>query len=167
MLKGIRVIEFATYIAAPSAGGMMADWGADVIKIEPLGGDPIRNFFGTLGVDYRGKRSVTIDTSTETGNALLKRLVKDADVFLTNIRPGGLERAGLDYDTLKDINPKLIYASVSGYGLEGAERDRPGFDMAAFWARSGVGCRAHGSAHRPWRSCDRHGNRSRYHGGAV
>lgn len=149
MLEGIRVIELATYIAAPSAGGMMADWGADVIKIEPLAGDPIRNFFGTLGVDSdanavfdldnRGKRSVTIDTSSEKGNALLKRLIKDADVFLTNIRPGGLERAGLDYDTLKALNPKLIYASVSGYGLSGKERDRPGFDMAAFWARSGVG----------------------------
>lgn len=149
MLEGIRVIELATYIAAPSAGGMMADWGADVIKIEPLAGDPIRNFFGTLGVDSdanavfdldnRGKRSVTIDTSSEKGNELLKRLIKDADVFLTNIRPGGLERAGLDYETLKALNPKLIYASVSGYGLSGEERDRPGFDMAAFWARSGVG----------------------------
>lgn len=149
MLEGIRVIELATYIAAPSAGGMMADWGADVIKIEPLKGDPIRNFFGTLGVDSdanavfdldnRGKRSVTIDTSSQEGNALLKRLIKDADIFLTNIRPGGLDRAGLDYATLKEINPGLIYCSVSGYGLEGDERDRPGFDMAAFWARSGVG----------------------------
>lgn len=149
MLQGIRVIELATYIAAPSAGGIMADWGADVIKIEPLAGDPIRNFFGTLGVesdanavfdlDNRGKRSVTIDTSTKKGNEVLKRLIKDADVFLTNIRPGGLDRAGLDYDTLKALNPKLVYASVSGYGLKGDERDRPGFDMAAFWSRSGVG----------------------------
>lgn len=142
MLEGIRVIELATYIAAPSAGGMMADWGADVIKIEPLAGDPIRNFFGTLGVDSdanavfdldnRGKRSVTIDTSSERGNELLKRLIKDADVFLTNIRPGGLERAGLDYDTLKALNPKLIYASVSGYGLSGEERDRPGLTWPPF-----------------------------------
>lgn len=149
MLAGIRVIELATYIAGPSAGGMMADWGADVIKIEPLTGDPIRNFFGTLGVesdanavfdlDNRGKRSVTLDTSTQAGNETLKRLIKDADVFLTNIRPGGLERASLDYATLKELNPRLIYASVSGYGLKGEERDRPGFDMAAFWARSGVG----------------------------
>lgn len=149
MLKGIRVIELATYIAAPSAGGIMADWGADVIKIEPLNGDPIRNFFGSLGVssdsnavfdlDNRGKRSVTIDTSSEKGNALLKRLLEDADVFLTNIRPGGLERAGLDYESVKAINPRLVYTSVSGYGLEGEERDRPGFDQAAFWARSGVG----------------------------
>jgi crotonobetainyl-CoA:carnitine CoA-transferase CaiB-like acyl-CoA transferase len=149
MLEGYRVIELATYIAAPSAGGIMADWGADVVKVEPLAGDPIRNFFGTLGVesdanavfdlDNRGKRSITIDTSSKEGNALVKRLIKDADVFLTNIRPGGLERAGLDYESLKEINPSLIYTSVSGYGLEGEERDRPGFDMAAFWARSGVG----------------------------
>lgn len=149
MLEGIKVVEFATYIAAPAAGGLMADWGADVIKIEALGGDPIRHFFGSLGVDMdtnpifdldnRGKRGMALDTSTTDGQNTLKRLLKDADVFLTNLRPGSLERAGLDWATVKEINPKLIFASVTGYGLEGEERDRPGFDIAAFWARSGVG----------------------------
>ncbi len=148
MLKDIKVVEYATYIAAPSAGGMLADWGADVIKIEAIGGDPIRKFFGTIGVDSatnpvfdldnRGKRGIAIDTSTKDGVKILKKLVETADVFLTNVRPGGLERSGLDWPSLQTVNPKLIYASVSGYGLEGDERDRPGFDMAAFWARAGV-----------------------------
>lgn len=149
MLEGIKVVEFATYIAAPSAAGLMADWGADVIKIEALKGDPNRNFFGSLGVDMdanpvfdldnRGKRSIAIDTSTPQGAEMVKRLVKDADVFLTNMRPGSLDRAGLDWQSLSQVNPRLIYASVTGYGLEGDERDRPGFDIAAFWSRSGVG----------------------------
>lgn len=150
MLKGLKVIEFATYIAAPGAGGILADWGADVIKIEPLEGDPIRSFFKTIAadeslgnpvfeLDNRGKRSIALNTATEEGREVLYRLVKEADVFLTNVRPGGLERSKLDWPHLKEINPRLIYASVSGYGLEGEERDRAGFDIAAFWSRSGVG----------------------------
>jgi len=149
MLEGIKVVEMATYIAAPSAGGIMADWGAEVVKIEPVEGDPIRHFFNTIGADLdgnpvfdldnRGKRSVAIDTSTEEGAEALRKLVLDADVFLTNLRPGSLKRAGLDYDSMKALNPKIVYASVTGYGLEGPEADRPGFDMAAFWSRSGVG----------------------------
>ncbi|GAK46011.1 L-carnitine dehydratase/bile acid-inducible protein F [Tepidicaulis marinus] len=150
MLEGIRVIEMATYIAAPGAGGILADWGAEVIKVEPLSGCPMRNFFKSVGVDHlkgnpvfdldnRGKRSVALNTATPEGVEAIKRLVKDADVFLTNVRPGGLERAGLDYESLKKVNPKLVYATVSGYGLQGPDRDRPGFDMAAFYARSGLG----------------------------
>jgi len=151
MLKGVKVIEMATYVAAPSAGGIMCDWGADVIKIEAPRGDPWRVFptpvknpelFGNplFDLDNRGKRAVCVDTSTPEGVAVLKRLVRDADVFITNTRPGALERAGLDYENLKKENPRLIYASVSGYGMIGEERDRPGFDMAAFWARAGA-CR--------------------------
>jgi crotonobetainyl-CoA:carnitine CoA-transferase CaiB-like acyl-CoA transferase len=127
----------------------MADWGADVIKIESHRGDPNRNFFGSLGVDMdanpvfdldnRGKRSISIDTSTPHGVEMVKRLVKEADVFLTNMRPGSLDRAGLNWESLRQVNPQLIYASVTGYGLEGEDRDRPGFDIAAFWSRSGVG----------------------------
>lgn len=150
MLKGIKVIEMATYIAAPGAGGILADWGADVLKIEPLAGCPMRYTMKNVGADHlkgspifdldnRGKKGLAIDTSKPEGVEAVKRLVKDADVFITNVRPGGLERAGLDFESLKKVNPRLVYASVSGYGLEGPDRDRPGFDIAAFYARSGIG----------------------------
>ncbi|WP_300393066.1 CaiB/BaiF CoA-transferase family protein [Henriciella sp.] len=148
MLEGIRVIEYATYMAAPGAGSILSDWGADVIKIEPPGGDPIRKFFRTLGTDIqdnpvfdfdnRGKKSVALDTSTDEGKAILRELAESADVFLTNVRPGGLERSGLGYEQLKSVNPKLVYCSLTGYGLDGPDADKPGFDVASFWARSGV-----------------------------
>ena len=148
MLEGIRVIEYATYMAAPGAGSILSDWGAEVIKVEPPGGDPIRKFFRTLGTDIqdnpvfdfdnRGKKSIAIDTRTDEGKALLRELAEGADVFLTNVRPGGLERSGLGYDQLKSVNPKLVYCSLTGYGLDGPDADKPGFDVASFWARSGV-----------------------------
>lgn len=148
MLEGIKVVEHATYMAAPGAGGMLRDWGASVIKIEPPGGDPIRKFFQTIGTDItdnpvfafdnRGKQSIVLDANSDEGREVLKQLVQDADVFLTNVRPGGLSRSGLDYESLSKINPKLVYCSLTGYGLEGEDRDRPGFDVASFWARSGV-----------------------------
>lgn len=148
MLKGLKVVEYATYIAAPGAGGIMADWGADVVKVEPPGGDPIRMFFSSLGVeeamnpvfdmDNRGKRGIILDTAQEAGRDALLRLIDGADIFLTNVRPGGLQRAGLDHDTVMRRCPRLIYATLTGYGLEGPEADRPGMDSAAFWARSGL-----------------------------
>lgn len=148
MLEGIKVVEYATYMAAPGAGCILRDWGADVTKIEPPGGDPIRLFFRTIGTDIqdnpvfdfdnRGKRSVVINTAKPEGQALIREMVKDADVFLTNVRPGGLARSGLDYDSLKQLNPKLVYCSLTGYGLEGEDADRPGFDIASFWSRTGV-----------------------------
>lgn len=148
MLEGIKVVEYATYMAAPGAGCILRDWGADVTKIEPPGGDPIRLFFRTIGTDIqdnpvfdfdnRGKKSVVIDTSKPEGQALIREMVKDADVFLTNVRPGGLTRSGLDYESLKALNPKLVYCSLTGYGLEGEDADRPGFDIASFWSRTGV-----------------------------
>jgi crotonobetainyl-CoA:carnitine CoA-transferase CaiB-like acyl-CoA transferase len=147
LLAGLKVVEYATYIAAPGAGGLMADWGAEVIKIEPPGGDPIRGFFASIGsdltdnpvfdLDNRGKRSIIIDTSKEEGRDIVRKLVAEADVFITNVRPGGLTRAGLDYAALSALNPRLIYANVTGYGLEGPDVDRAGFDIAAFWSRSG------------------------------
>lgn len=148
MLEGIKVVEYATYMAAPGAGCILRDWGADVTKIEPPGGDPIRLFFRTIGTDIqdnpvfdfdnRGKRSVVIDTRQPEGQALIREMVKDADVFLTNVRPGGLTRSGLDHESLKALNPKLVYCSLTGYGLEGEDADRPGFDIASFWSRTGV-----------------------------
>ncbi|MEM8615781.1 MAG: CaiB/BaiF CoA-transferase family protein [Pseudomonadota bacterium] len=148
MLDGIRVIEHATYMAAPGAGGILSDWGADVIKIEPPGGDPIRKFFSTIGTDIqdnpvfdfdnRGKRSIVLDTRTEEGQKVLRDLAGGADVFLTNVRPGGLERSGLDYESLTEVNRKLVYCTLTGYGLEGPDADKPGFDVASFWSRAGV-----------------------------
>lgn len=149
MLNGIRIVEFATYIAAPSAGGILCDWGAEVIKVEPPGADPMRRFMDAFkgneeygnpvfDLDNRGKKGIALNTATPEGREALLRLIKTADVLLTNVRPGALERAGLDYRSLEKEHPRLIYASVSGYGTEGVERDRPGFDMAAFWARSGM-----------------------------
>ena len=114
MLEGLRIIEYATYMAAPGAGPILSDWGAEVIKVEPPGGDPIRNFFKTIGTDIsenpvfdfdnRGKKSIVLDTSTEEGQSILRDLAKTADVFLTNVRPGGLSRSGLSYDALKETN---------------------------------------------------------------
>ncbi len=148
MLEGIRVIEHATYMAAPGAGGILRDWGAEVIKIEPPGGDPIRKFFSTIGTDIadnpvfdfdnRGKKSIVVDAGTDEGRAIIADLAAGADVFLTNVRPGGLTRSGLDYDSLAARNPRLVYCSLTGYGLEGPDRDRPGFDIASFWSRSGA-----------------------------
>lgn len=149
MLEGLKVVEYATYVAAPGAGAIMADWGADVIKVEPPGGDPIRMFFASVGIegvavnpvfefDNRGKKSVVLDTAQDAARDALRKLIDGADVFLTNVRPGGLKRAGLDHDALLARHPRLIYASLTGYGLEGPDADRPGMDSAAFWARSGL-----------------------------
>ena len=148
MLEGIKVVEYATYMAAPGAGAILTDWGADVTKIEPPGGDPIRKFFRTIGTDIqdnpvfdfdnRGKKSIVVDTRTEEGNAIVRKMALGADVFLTNVRPGGLQRSGLDYESLSKDNPKLVYCSLTGYGLEGPDADRPGFDIASFWSRTGV-----------------------------
>ncbi len=149
MLQGLKVVELATYIAAPGAGGILADWGADVVKIEPPRGDPMRRFFDgvTVGeygnpvfeLDNRGKRGVVFDTSTPQGREAALKLIAGADVFLTNVRPGALKRAGLDWDTLHAAFPRLVYCSLTGYGLQGPDADRAGMDVAAFWSRSGVG----------------------------
>jgi crotonobetainyl-CoA:carnitine CoA-transferase CaiB-like acyl-CoA transferase len=148
MLKGLKVVELASYVAAPGAGGILADWGAKVVKIESTSGDAFRRVFDTakndlpgnpvFELDNRGKRGIAVDIRTDEGREILRRLTKDADVFLTNVRPAALERSEMDWDSLHKHNPKLIYATVTGYGLEGPDRDRPGFDVAAFWCRSGM-----------------------------
>ena len=147
MLEGVRVVEWASYVAGPSAGGMLAEWGADVIKIEPASGDPFRKGFEGLTpdgespmfqLDNRGKRSIVLDVHSENGIEILHRLLEQTDVFLTNVRTPVLERSGLDWGTLCQSYPKLVFAQVTGYGDDGPDRDRPGFDMAAFWARSGA-----------------------------
>ena len=148
MLDGVRVVELAQWVAGPSAAGVLADWGADVIKVEPPGGDPQRRVFRAIGVDVatappfeldnRGKRSITIDLRTDEGRETMDRLLATADVFVTNLRVDALERLGLDHATLLERHPRLVYAGITGYGMAGPDRDRPGYDIGAFWARSSM-----------------------------
>lgn len=150
-LGGLRVIEVATFVAAPAAATLLADMGADVVKVEAPGGDPWRHFlwdrqgwqatFETnhaFDLDNRGKRSITVDISKPEGAALVRRLCADADIFVTNLIPERRERVGLSPEALHEVNPRLIYASLTGYGDVGPEANRLGFDHAAFWARSGI-----------------------------
>ena len=147
-MEGIRVVELGAWVAGPSAAAILGDWGADVIKIEPPDGDPFRALIAGLGggdapsppfeLDNRNKRSISLDLSHQEGRDIAGRLVDDADVFVTNIRPAALERAGLDYETVSARNPGLVYASITGYGLAGADRDRAAYDVGAFWSRAGV-----------------------------
>lgn len=133
-LAGIRVVEIGTLVAAPFAARMLADFGADVIKIEPPDGDPLRGWRklhnGTSlwwSLQGRNKRSVRIDLKSEAGRDVARRLIDDADILIENLRPGGLEKLGLAPDDLTDRNPNLIVARISGYGQTGPYRDRPGF----------------------------------------
>ena len=148
-LAGYRVVELGVWVAGPAAAGLMADWGADVIKVEPPSGDPQRTVFGALGVadqhgmppfeiDNRGKRSVVLDLRADDQRERMHDLLATADVFVTNIRPEALSRLGLGHDEVLARHPRLVYASLTGYGLSGPERDRAGYDIGAFWARSGV-----------------------------
>ena len=148
LLKGLKVVEFASYIAAPGAACILGDWGADVIKVERPGGDSMRHVFAdlktelasnpTFDLDNRGKRAVVLDVGKPEGREALARLAATADVFITNVRPAALKRAGLDEATIRKANPRLVYCLVTGYGLEGPDAHKPGFDVTAFWARAGV-----------------------------
>jgi crotonobetainyl-CoA:carnitine CoA-transferase CaiB-like acyl-CoA transferase len=147
-LDGVRVVELGVWVAGPAAGGILADWGADVIKIEPRAGDPARGFLAMLGgdvpfnppfeLDNRSKRSIVLDLTDPVGLAIAFELIEQADVFLTNVRFDALARLGLDHETLLARFPRLIYCAVTGFGTEGPERDRAAYDIGAFWARSGV-----------------------------
>lgn len=147
-LSGVKVVELGVWIAGPAVGGILADWGADVIKIEPPTGDPARTFGRMLGgdvpnnppfeLDNRSKRSISVDLSTQAGRQVALDLIDRADVFVTNIRVAALERAGLDPSTLRTRNRRLVYAVLTGYGLDGPDADRPAYDIAAYWARSGL-----------------------------
>ena len=147
-LEGLRVIELANYVAAPVCGRMRSDMGAEVIKIESFGGDPWRtvaqaNIYSDetenpiFDIYNAGKKSICLNIKTEGGRHILDGLLRDADIFLTNTRAGSLKKLGLDYDSLKELNPRLIYASMNGFGEKGAEASAPGFDNVAFWTRSG------------------------------
>jgi len=148
-LSGITVIEAANYVAAPAAGALLADLGANVIKVEPPGGEVMRGVVPTGGpgnlpfnflfeVENRGKKSVTIAMDAPGGPQLLLRLLADADVFLTNFMAPRLEKFGLTPEAALAANPRLVYVSVTGYGISGPDAARPGFDFSAFWTRSGI-----------------------------
>jgi crotonobetainyl-CoA:carnitine CoA-transferase CaiB-like acyl-CoA transferase len=138
-LAGIRVVEMGVVIAGPSAAAMMAGLGADVIKVEPPEGDPWRGarVAALFEQDNRSKRSICLDLKTAEAREVLEGLVSDADVFVSNVRPSSLRRSGFDAEALTTRHPSLIYAHISGYGYHGAAADKPGYDIGAFWARSG------------------------------
>src|SRR5689334_13039806 len=150
IFHGLKVLDCASFIAAPAAATVLSDFGADVIKIEPPGaGDPYRNLPNLPGyprsehnyawhLEARNKRSVALDLAKPEAQAVLQRLVAEADVFITNFPPAVRRKLGLGYETLAPLNPRLIYASFTGYGERGAEADKPGFDSNANWARSGL-----------------------------
>ena len=148
-LADLRVVELGVWVAAPSAAALLADWGAEVIKVEPPAGDPMRHVFGSLGIgsempnpafalDNRGKRSVVLDLRQAEERERMEALLASADVFLTNLRPDALDKLDLEPEATVARHPRLIYGSVSGYGLQGDERNRPTYDIGAFWARSGL-----------------------------
>ena len=149
-LTGIRVVEVANYLAVPSAAALMADMGADVVKVEPLEGDPYRqeirdaDYDFTFPISYafqldnRGKRGVALNLRREKAVEVVQKLADEADVFMTNLLPRRLEAFHLRYEDLSPGNPRLIYLAFNGYGPEGPDKDRPAFDYTAFWARSGA-----------------------------
>jgi crotonobetainyl-CoA:carnitine CoA-transferase CaiB-like acyl-CoA transferase len=147
---GVRVVELAQWVFVPVAGALLADWGADVLRVERREGDPYRGLASQgIGTDSgginlsvalanRGKRSIALDLRTEQGRAVLDRLLESADVFLTNFRPGALRRLGLDAETLTARHPRLVYARGHGFGVRGPDADLPGYDASAFWSRGGM-----------------------------
>ncbi len=145
LLKGLKVVEMATWLFGPMSACILGELGADVIKVEPHEGDPMRGLIHRLhdGVDWvfeipnRNKRSVALNVRTPEGIEALRRLLSDADVFIVNLRRGALERLGIDYGSIQAEHPRLIYAHATGYGTEGPDIDRPAFDELAYWARGG------------------------------
>lgn len=151
VLEGVRVLEVAQFTFVPAAGAVMADWGADVIKIEhPVRGDTQRGFLNVTGVAVnpnrntlmehpnRGKRSVGVDISKPEGRALIYEIAKTADVFLTNYLPAARQKLGIDVEHIRAANPDIIYARGSAFGDKGEEREAGGFDSTAFWTRGGL-----------------------------
>ncbi|MDY3052461.1 MAG: CoA transferase [Ndongobacter sp.] len=149
-LKGVRVIDLTYFIAGPGAARILADWGADVIKVEPSWGDPGRGTGRSMQmpteVDVNplystynsNKRGIALDLKGEKGMEVLHKLLETADVFISSYRTKALVKLGLDYETLHEKYPKIVWAQVNGFGDFGPAKDNPGFDTVAFWARSGA-----------------------------
>ncbi|MCB2072665.1 MAG: CoA transferase [Novosphingobium sp.] len=151
VMKGVRVLEVAQFVFVPSTGAALADWGADIIKVEhPVRGDAQRGARSIGGMTFdpvvnpmiqhpnRGKRSIGIDISRPEGQELVYELAKNADVFLTNYLPAARQKLKIDVEHIRAVNPDIIYARGSGYGDKGPDRDRGGYDATAFWIHSGV-----------------------------
>jgi crotonobetainyl-CoA:carnitine CoA-transferase CaiB-like acyl-CoA transferase len=149
ILKGIRVVEVSSWLFVPAAGAVLADWGADVIKVEhPVTGDPIRGLTNVEStgalmnpnteLPNRGKRSIGLDIATDEGRKILYRLVESADVFLTNFLPDGRQRLRIDVDDIRARNQRIVYALGTGQGSLGPDAERGGFDLASAWARGGA-----------------------------
>lgn len=149
-LEGVKVLELATFIAAPCCARFLADLGAEVIKVEAPAGDPLRYTAVNEGrpqdqkentsydLENAGKTCVCLNTKTPAGREALEKLIAEADIFITNWRQNPLKKAGLDYETLHAKYPRLVYGFVSGYGEKGPDKDLPGFDFTAFFARGGI-----------------------------
>jgi len=150
IFDGLKVLDVASFIAGPAATTILSDFGADVIKVEPPRiGDPYRYFYKTppnpvCATNYawqltnRNKRSIALDLKSEQSQPVLSRLIEWADVLVTNFPPKVKKSLGLTYEAIQPINPRLIYADITGYGAAGPEADKPGFDITAYWARTGL-----------------------------
>jgi formyl-CoA transferase len=149
-LAGLRVLDISSFIAAPAAAVVLGDWGADVIKVEGPEGDPNRTMMNTSAnypkaavnypweMDSRNKRGISLDLKKPDARAALDRLIAISDILICNFPPPVRDKLKLAYEDVKKVNPKLIYASLTGYGESGPDRDRPGFDVTAYFARSGL-----------------------------
>ena len=150
VFAGVKVVELAQWVFVPVAGAILADWGADVVRVERLEGDAYRGLatqgIGTeragvnlsIALANRGKRSMAVDLQQTEGMAVLLELLEDADVFLTNLRPKALERLGLDAETVRERFPHVVYARGHGFGVRGPDADQPGYDSSAYFARGGL-----------------------------
>jgi crotonobetainyl-CoA:carnitine CoA-transferase CaiB-like acyl-CoA transferase len=148
--EGFRVVELAQWVFVPVAGALLADWGADVVRVDRLDGDPYRGLVTqgigsdsggvnlSIALANRGKRSIALDLQSEEGQRALHQLLENADVFLTSFRPDALGRLGLDAETLTKRYPSLVYARGNGYGVRGPDAGMAGYDASAFWARGGI-----------------------------
>ena len=149
MLEGVRVVSMGQVVVVPAASSELADWGAEVIKLESLIGEQHRGMRRAAGtetgeINYvmqllnRNKKGLAINLKTPEGREAVHKLIKTSDVFMYNYEYASLKEFELDYDTLKEINPRLIHASITGYGTKGPDKDERGYDFAAGWARSGM-----------------------------
>ncbi len=150
-LAGVKVLDLSTLLAAPISALALADWGADVIKVEPLTGDYLARMIGaTMNCPFkpddnicfeiinRNKRGIAVDMKTDEGKAIIHKLLTNTDVMITNFRPEALKRLDMDYESVSKKFPRLIYAYLNGYGDKGQDRNKPGFDLAAYFVRSGI-----------------------------